>query len=259
MQFLVFAYAMLVAYVAIDGALSLPASHRRNEDKVHQIGSTIQNDLNLNPVSQWIPARNPKPVSTQSDHINLFNKRSKRSAEDESFPHFYKRIFMDPPVQKLDGGKEEKIDESVLSIEDDSLLTQSGLPGLHRRTKPSEESESLSQIFYRALLGLPVPLGGNADKPLEDGMNSVVRDAIDGLPLSPFQQWISFYLLKNRPGNQRALSESFNRTVQSRTKRSAEEDYFNKVIWPAFIEMQKEEKYYLPYGMFWPWLLALNG
>ncbi|CAL8115908.1 unnamed protein product [Orchesella dallaii] len=183
MRFLVFAYAMLVACIAIDGGLSLPASHRRNEDKVHQIGSTIQNDLHLNPVLQWIPARNPKPLSTQSDHIVLSGKRSKRSADDEPFPHSYKRIVMGLPPQKLDGGNEGKINESVLSIEDNSLLTQPGLPVTHRRTKPSKESESLSQIFYRALLGLPVPLSGNADKPLEDGM---IPDSIkDDLPMEP--------------------------------------------------------------------------
>ncbi|CAL8115878.1 unnamed protein product [Orchesella dallaii] len=122
MRFLVFAYAVLVACVAIDGALSLPVFHRRNEDKLHQIGSTIQNDLHLNPVTQWIPTRNPKPLSTQSDHIVLSNKRSKRSAEEEPFPHFYKRIFMELPAHELDGGNEGKINESV-SKDDVSFLS----------------------------------------------------------------------------------------------------------------------------------------
>ncbi|CAL8115792.1 unnamed protein product [Orchesella dallaii] len=202
MRFLVFAYAVLVACVAIDGALSLPVFHRRNEDKLHQIGSTIQNDLHLNPVTQWIPARNPKPLSTQSDHIVLSNKRSKRSAEDEPFPHFYKRIFMGFPVQKLDRGKEGKIDESVskddvsflstfpqwiqfpvlmskLPRNTETVITQSDrLAPAYTRTKRSER-ESLSDILRKAAKETPELFN----------FNPIIPDSIkDDSPVDPVFQ-----------------------------------------------------------------------
>ncbi|CAL8116034.1 unnamed protein product [Orchesella dallaii] len=96
--------------------------------------------------------------------------------------------------------------------------------------------KSTSQFVYKAMLGRPVLEDGNADTVQQDGMRSIVKNAHEGLLLTPFQPWISFYLLKTRLGNQRILPELLARTVQYRTKRTVAEsfpDYFYREIWPV--------------------------
>ncbi|CAL8115954.1 unnamed protein product [Orchesella dallaii] len=95
---------LLVAYVAIDGGLGLPAFHDGNGIKLQQV-STKNDDSLLSPFPQWIPLsvlmnklpRNNKTLFTHSDRLVPTHTRTKRS-ERESFSDYLEKAMKKPAV-----------------------------------------------------------------------------------------------------------------------------------------------------------------
>ncbi|CAL8115918.1 unnamed protein product [Orchesella dallaii] len=101
-QFL--ATVLLVAYVAIDGGLGLPAFHDGNGVKLQQV-SAKDDDLFLSPIHLVTPfsvftnklPRNTGTVITHSDRLVPIHTRTKRS-ERESFSDYLEKAMKDPQV-----------------------------------------------------------------------------------------------------------------------------------------------------------------
>ncbi|CAL8081773.1 unnamed protein product [Orchesella dallaii] len=173
MRVLFFATMLLVAYVAIDGGLGLPLINEGNGVSLQQgyPGKTIKDEPQSMQLNSTTTKRDGhfthffrrvfmghlvekldggkarkihesgKTIKDKPQSMQLNSTTTKREGP---FTHFFRRVLMGHPVEKLDGGKPRKIDESVPdSIKDDSPWE----PVLRPRIKRSPP-ESWYHWFY---------------------------------------------------------------------------------------------------------------